>query len=210
MVLLEVEQKFCFSPSLVRLLHLNKGNPPFSSLRYLGTNRFHDAYFDRTSHTLAHNSIWIRRRDARWEAKRRTEGDFIRSAFEEINSPGRIHDLICRYLPGSPNAQENFGLDMYCQFRTTRETYLADRKFSIMLDKTDFGHSVGEVEVEAEDAVEALREINAFMDKYPWFFQKERPKSKLTAYFERFPLHKHSCNEVHDETKTCGSALGKA
>ncbi|KAI9766682.1 MAG: hypothetical protein M1840_006326 [Geoglossum simile] len=157
------------------LLSLNKGDPPFSSLRYLGTNRFHDANFDHTSQILAHNGIWIRRRDARWEAKRQTEGDFIRSAFEEINSLGRIHDLICRYLPGSPNARKNF-----------------DRKFSIMLDETDFGHSVGEVELEAEDAVEAHKEINAFLDKYSWFFQKERPKGKLTAYFERFPLHNHS------------------
>lgn len=194
MFLLEVEQKFGFSPSLIRLFKSNKGNPPFSNLLYQGTHRFHDAYFDHASQILANNGIWIRRRDTRWEAKRRTEGDFVRTAFEEIDNLGRIHDLVCRYLPGSPDAHKNFGLDVCCQFNTTRELYLADRKFSIMLDETNFGHSVGEVELKTKDTAQAHKEIDAFLDKYSWFFRKEKPKGKLTAYFERFPLHKHSCD----------------
>jgi hypothetical protein len=68
-----------------------------------------------------------------------------------------------------------------------------------MLDETDFEHSIGEAELEAEDVVEAHREINAFLDKYPWFFQKERPKGKLTAYFERFPFQKHSYSGCYPE-----------
>jgi hypothetical protein len=39
-----------------------------------------------------------------------------------------------------------------------------------MLNETNFGYSVGEIGVEAENAIEAHREINVFLDKYSWFF----------------------------------------
>jgi hypothetical protein len=55
------------------------------------------------------------------------------------------------------------------------------------LDETSFGHSVGEVELMHDNAAEAHREIDAFLDKYSWFFGKDAPKGKLTAFFEKFP-----------------------
>src|SRR6266487_4821250 len=123
MVLLEIEQKFRFTPSLCQFFRLNKGHPPFSSLKSLGTHRFYDIYFDR-SQILAQNGVWIRKRDDKWEAKRRIEGNFIRTAFEEIDDSTRIHSLVCQYLPGSPDERFNFGLDVSCQFGTTRQLYV--------------------------------------------------------------------------------------
>lgn len=38
----------------------------------------------------------------------------------------------------------------------------------------------------AEDTVKAHKDIDTFMEKYSWFFDRGKPKSKLTAYFEKF------------------------
>ena len=63
-----------------------------------------------------------------------------------------------------------------------------DRAFNIVLDVTDFGHEVGEVEVMVEEAgaEKAHGDIEGFLKRYPWFFDRGSPKGKLTAYFERF------------------------
>ena len=63
-----------------------------------------------------------------------------------------------------------------------------DREFSVVLDVTDFGHEVGEVEVMAEEggAEKAHGEIESFLKRYPWFFDTRSPKGKLTAYFDVF------------------------
>lgn len=52
-----------------------------------------------------------------------------------------------------------------------------------MLDQTDFGHSVGEVELEAEDAEKAHLDIDAFLARYSWFCQPGPVEGKLSAYF---------------------------
>ena len=69
-----------------------------------------------------------------------------------------------------------------------KEEEEGDREFSVVLDVTDFGHEVGEVEVMAEEAgaEKAHGEIESFLKRYPWFFDTRRPKGKLTAYFEMF------------------------
>ena len=81
----------------------------------------------------------------------------------------------------------DYGLDILCRFRTSRETASVDGKFTVVLDKTDFGH-VGEVELLAEDAEKSHAEIAEFMAKYSWFFDKKGPKGKLSAYFEKYGL----------------------
>jgi thiamine-triphosphatase len=71
-----------------------------------------------------------------------------------------------------------------------------------VVDKTDFGHTVGEVELQQEvDFAESTEEefgqekqkamedmdqrIARFMDRYSWAFTPGEPKGKLTAYFEQ-------------------------
>lgn len=128
---------------------------------------------------------------------------YNRTAFEEIRCPKQIQSLISSYIPNTPDSNRNFGLDVSCHFVTTRETYLVDGKFSVMLDQTSFGHATGEVEVEVELDVDATggkekelaiekahADIGEFLDRYSWFFRaggKEEPKGKLSAYFEMFP-----------------------
>ena len=116
-----------------------------------------------------------------WEAKHRKRVDFTRTTFHETNDVAKIRSLIAGYTDVAVGSDADFGLTQISRFQTKREVYLVDEKFSVMLDATDFGHWVGEVEKHAHS------DIDAFMLRYAWFFVQERkPKGKLTAYFERF------------------------
>ncbi|KAL2000915.1 hypothetical protein VTN02DRAFT_2469 [Thermoascus thermophilus] len=174
---------------------------------------------------LAKNGIWVRSRNGIWGAKQRVPDDktaaapdaqhghekggeeskYLRTIFNEIACPQDIQDLVRRYIPSSLSLSypavldctNNFGLERVADFTTTRDTYLADDRFRIMLDEMCFGHRVGEVEIEvpAEQGAEAQLEIDRFMERYRWFFlaseggdgKGAKVKGKLTAYFEKFP-----------------------
>ncbi|KAL8697833.1 MAG: hypothetical protein Q9201_006902 [Fulgogasparrea decipioides] len=184
--LLEVESKFLFKPSLIATLESNQGTPAFTRLEALGTHQFTDTYYDYRN-ILSKNGIWLReRKDSQstiLEAKVRISGDFARSTFDEITDRKTITDLIRPHLPQFSEGHENFGLDRLAEFTTTRQDFRADDKFAIVLDYTDFGHSVGEVELMAEDEATAHQEIDGFLSQYQWFFQKGRTEGKLAAYF---------------------------
>ena len=94
--------------------------------------------------------------------------------------------MVRKHVPECLGPENNFGLDMLCKFDTVRDSFLADGKFTVVLDHTDFGHQVGEVELMAEDAEKAHADIDAFLKEYAWFFDTTNPKGKLTAYFEKF------------------------
>jgi thiamine-triphosphatase len=161
----------------------------------------------------------------------RDESFFLRTVFKELDSPREIHALVTRYVPSTVSSSSflstaaaataaaaqsnNFNLHPIADFTTFRQTFLADKRFQVVLDETCFGHRVGEVEILAEPGMErhAQKEIDRFMRRYCWFFlsssssslssssssSKEDGKSresddgedgkvkgKLTAYFEKF------------------------
>ncbi|KAL7274294.1 hypothetical protein RUND412_002819 [Rhizina undulata] len=186
-ILYEVERKFIFVPSLLPKFHHNLGIPPFRQLLHRKDTSFRDTYFD-SSGVLMKNKIWVRKRDNKWEAKKSMRGDYRNTAYEEYNSIDSIHKLVTQYLPKNPGSEQNFGLETWCDFVTHRKSYLADEKFTVVLDTTDFRHAVGEVEVMAEDMDAADGEIEAFLRNYPWFFREGTPKGKITAYLERFGM----------------------
>jgi thiamine-triphosphatase len=197
MALYEIERKFVFNPSLLTRFRSNHGSPPFHHLIHQRTESFQDEYYDSFGHLLS-NGLYIRKRNNSWEAKHRQSGDFIQSSFYETSNLDEITKLINAHSKSKSNGGEynqsdttspetNFGLTSICRYVTQRETFLADERFSIMLDTTDFGHWVGEVELQAHDSTVALAEIDKFMQKYAWFFANEAtPKGKMTAYFELF------------------------
>ena len=163
----------------------NQGSPAFRDLKHRATVVFEDTYYD-SANILSTNSLWVRRRDRQWEAKKRIAGNYTWSTFEEIADTNRIHTLVKQHFPNAPGVEANFGLGILCRFETTRQEFLADDKFTVALDRTNFGHSVGEVEIMAEDDSNAQEEIDSFLTRYSWFFNTEKPKGKLTAYFEKF------------------------
>lgn len=201
--ILEVERKFpgLAVPSLSPA-HCRGFAPAFGSVARLPTRRIHDVYYDTASRALCAAGAWVRRRDGRWEAKLRRGGDFVNSRFEELAREDDIARCVAAVLaPRDPSAaprpEDCFGLARMAEFVTTREAWLCDGEFKVVRDRMDFGHEVGEVELQV--AVEALgkggeeREmermdgrIAEFMERYKWAFDWSRgeAKGKLTAWFE--------------------------
>jgi thiamine-triphosphatase len=195
---LEVERKFC--GLAVTDLARHVGNPPFRTIQSQGQRVFNDTYFDRAGR-LAAAGVWVRLRNGVWEAKVRKGGDFQNSRFEELSDPHKIGKQVQAITGQGCNEPESFGLDRIANMSTTRTTWLADERFRIVLDKMDFGHEVGEVELQSEvhlaytgQALEDHKqramqqmdqEIVAFMQRHRWAFAAGVPIGKLTAYFER-------------------------
>lgn len=196
---LEVERKF---PRLaVRQLTQHGGSPAFASLRKLPPQEIHDAYYDRAD-KLSSLGAWVRRRNGKWEAKIAMGGDYANSRFQELAGGGDVGAYVRGVLGGEQAREEDsFGLSQTAEFVTARETWVVDGEFHVVRDRMDFGHEVGEVELQqvlkgehempSEEAKrEAMQEMDerivAFMDKYKWAFAPGEAKGKLTAYFERF------------------------
>ena len=204
--ILEVERKFC--GLAIPHLTANAGTPVFRSLHYLGEHNFKDAYFDKYK-KLSASGLWLRKRQLTgkepvWEAKIRKGGTFNNSAFEELTDTVAIARYVEAITGRSEAASKNFGLEMVANLGTQRKSWLADDQFKVVLDLMDFGHEVGEVELERtvtlpqdQDSafdVEAWKrsitqdmdhQIQAFMKRYHWAFRPGIPRGKLTAFFER-------------------------
>lgn len=194
MVLLEVEQKFSWTARQYKALQTfaARRHRPRLVLSNTNTVIFSDTYYD-TDKKLSDNGLWVRKRHqqlgaTRWQAKKMKQGgSFERSTYEETEDPSQILNMVRSIMPLCPGIGDGFGLERLAHFETSRRSFVANDKFEVVLDSTDFGHQVGEVEVMAEDEKKAHADIDAFMAEYPWFFDtSHKPKGKLTAYFERF------------------------
>ncbi|KAG8529802.1 uncharacterized protein KY384_005283 [Bacidia gigantensis] len=199
MKLLEIERKFTWNPASLNILLSNGGQPPFSSRPTIQSKIFRDTYYD-LDNRLSSKGLWVRKRfynphkqDDRsktgmWEAKQSMPGSsFVRSTYDETQDPIRIWQMVKNCVPKCAGPNESFGLEETCRFVTHRRSFLADGKFIVVLDETDFGHSAGEVELLAEDANKAHADIDVFLARYAWLFDCSKPKGKLTAYFEKYP-----------------------
>ncbi|KAF1994236.1 hypothetical protein P154DRAFT_557377 [Amniculicola lignicola CBS 123094] len=197
--LLEVERKFC-SLAVPELTSSN-GSPPFKNIQSLGRQMIHDVYYDRSS-KLSSGGVWVRQRNGRWEAKVKKGGNYTNSRFEELSDPQGISQCVKDLTGVRCTEQEHFGLQRIATLTTARKTWMADNEFKIVLDTMDFGHSVGEVELQQQTTFTATTSlfveqqkqrkmqemddrIAKFMEQYSWAFCRGVPKGKLTAYFER-------------------------
>ncbi|KAK1752607.1 CYTH-like domain-containing protein [Echria macrotheca] len=190
--ILEVERKF--HRLAVPTLSRSGGLPAFKSLRSCPPKKIHDVYFDRDD-ILYNTGTWLRRRNGAWEAKIQKGGDLTNSRFEELTDPRKIAACIHRITGKDMGEDRDFGLAKMAEFTTMRETWVADGEFHIVRDRMDFGHEVGEVELQVEAGIATESEkrkimaqmdekIENFMNKYAWAFTPGRPVGKLVAYFE--------------------------
>lgn len=219
--ILEVERKFAPTATSIRQLDQNTGSPPFDSVVHQGITCFEDTYYDTPTDTLSKAGVWIRRRekfecgvrrfegykrrdprDVSWESKVRVSGDFINSAFREVTDVQEISELLSTLVPGSEldadHGPRGGQMREMARFITDRTGYVVDGKLTVVIDMTDFGHTVGEVELErdaaevsceGEDKALAIaamdEEIDGFMRRFAWAFPAGKPVGKLSAYFER-------------------------
>ena len=206
--ILEVERKFAPTTASMQQLASNAGYPPFQSVIHHGTTSFEDAYYDTADEALCDAGVWLRRRGERWEAKIRVGGDFTNSAFEEVTSVEDISAMLAKLVPGAAldlrDGPTGGRVREVAMLVTERKKFLVDGKFTVVLDETDFGHVVGEVEMErqiyipgqgdvdrsqeedqqrAQMIAEMDHEIDDFMKRYKWAFPPGKPVGKLSAYF---------------------------
>ncbi|MCJ1478119.1 hypothetical protein MMC13_006795 [Lambiella insularis] len=190
--ILEVERKFCCNPRTINIIQANKGTPSFQKLESRGQKTFEDIYYD-SNNLLFSRGIWVRTRDGVWQAKVRRGGDFTNSQFRELEGTRDIRDMIESLDLRVPVARKDFGLSATAEFKTKRHAWRADGMYNIVVDSTDFGHSVGEVELQQEVALEAEEQlasrldaqIEAFMSEHSWAFPSGNAVGKLSAYFDR-------------------------
>ncbi|KFY37959.1 hypothetical protein V495_06830 [Pseudogymnoascus sp. VKM F-4514 (FW-929)] len=195
---LEVERKFKATPAAHSYLRSNGGGSRFNQYENLGKQTTNDIYYDRDG-LLFSKGVYIRRRNGHWEAKIRAGGGFINSAFVEIDGNNAVKEIIKQNLSDSADGAGIEEILKPCaEFATDRESWMIDGKFKVDVDKMDFGHTVGEVELtrtleyvnEEEEKLKELKEkmdqeIKLFMQSYPQAFPVGRPVGKLSAYFDR-------------------------
>jgi thiamine-triphosphatase len=189
---LEVERKFaglkCYP------LRFDSGHPPFLSLTDIGRERFHDVYYDSEAR-LSKAGTWLRQRDGKWQMKIRKGGTYTNSQFEELSDPGTISAHVKTLTGLDSGLSKTFGLSRLAALTTFRQSWIADNEFKIVLDQTDFGHMVGEVELESETNVKNEDEarkvmlimdnkIAQFLQRYHWAFSNDEAVGKLSAYFD--------------------------
>jgi len=80
----------------------------------------------------------------------RKGGNFQDSRFKELSDPHEIGKQVRTTTGRVCSEREFFGLDRIAAMCTTRRTWLADDRFTIALDAMDFGHEVGEVELQSK------------------------------------------------------------
>ena len=187
---------------------------------------FEDTYYDTPNDTLSNVGVWLRCRkkfecgklrfapnepasphDVSWEAKIRMGGDFINSAFKEITDVQEISTMLNNLVPGAEldaqHGPRGGQIQELARFVTNRTRYVVDGKFNVVIDVTDFGHTIGEVELErdasevscegegegeGEDRALTIatmdKEVGDFMRGFIWAFPSGNPVGKLTAYFD--------------------------
>jgi thiamine-triphosphatase len=189
---LEVERKF--AGLTTSTLHKRGGIPHFRSLQYVGQQTFRDIYFDRHD-MLSGNGLWLRQRNGEWQMKIRKGGDRVNSKFQETSDVNAITTAVQSVSSKTVRAENCFGLRVLADIPFTRQTWIADTDFKVVLDQTEFGHTVGEVELEVEldrededRAQSVMHEMDSriaqFLNRYRWAFSDAAPVGKLSAYFQ--------------------------
>jgi thiamine-triphosphatase len=211
--LLEVERKFSPSPHSIALLRQNEGSPRFNQIQYSGAEHLDDMYYDKQN-MLSGHGIYARLRHWRpphwtinsldqfpvtvWQAKIRRAGNYTNSAFMEVEGHEEVLAAIKERVPSFQDIAHVNELPVMAHIVSQRETWKVDNKFTVAIDSTDFGHVVGEVELEVQDLeigsneqAESLKlrkmdeEIAAFMSSYIWAFPVDgKVVGKLSAYFK--------------------------
>ncbi|MCJ1390120.1 hypothetical protein MMC18_002978 [Xylographa bjoerkii] len=191
--ILEVERKFVCNPHTTSIIHSNNGFPQLPNLTFKGRHTFEDIYYD-LNRICSSQGVWIRKRNGMWQAKIRQGGDFTNSQFGELSGAKDIATLVEKLHVDASIKLKNFGLEEIARFVTRRDAWKVADVYEVVVDNTDFGHSIGEVELQQvleteekdnEDTAGRMdAQIKVFMLTYSWAFPSGKVVGKLSAYFE--------------------------
>ncbi|MCJ1292751.1 hypothetical protein MMC34_004304 [Xylographa carneopallida] len=200
-IVLEVERKFACNTNTTRIIHANSGSPRLPNLIFKGQHTFEDIYYDLDEVCFTHG-VWIRKRDGMWQAKIRQGGNFTNSQFDEVDGAEDVAALLQKLNVDASIKAENLGLSEVARFVTQRDAWKVADTYEVVVDITDFGHSVGEVELQQllesdnrDDGTAAVQmdaRIKDFMLKHSWAFPSGKVVGKLSAYFEWARANKNS------------------
>lgn len=124
---------------------------------FRGEKKFVDRYYDTPSYDLTSKDIWLRSRGQKYELKipildqEQNKTD----QYRELEDDGDISNFL--QLPAEGKLEEQLtknGYSPFCAIETTRKTF-TDNKFTIVLDLTDFGYNIAEVELLINDEKQA-------------------------------------------------------
>ncbi|KAK8216741.1 hypothetical protein M8818_001704 [Zalaria obscura] len=227
---LEVERKFTPTQPLRSALDSqslisDRMHLTFASIEYKGRSRLLDKYYDTPHSSLSRQGIWLRYRvpgfgPGRWECKVRQGGSYAKAKFEELQTKSEIEKLLKEVVAVDCSGYEQkldkemlrdedtslnlcpLGFKETMTIDCSRQSWILDNEFNLVIDLCTFGHQVGEVELttvvetEGNDSAEHAearkqaaqhldRRIMAFMEKHQWAFVKDdEPVGKLSAYLK--------------------------
>jgi predicted adenylyl cyclase CyaB len=192
--MIEVEKKFGIEQDeLARLTH---------GARFLGAEKHTDVYYDTADHALTKRSIWLRARSGKFELKfpmditRREKGV---TSYDEIEDDAPISQKL-GFPAGEPLSQAlaSRGYRPFARITTDRSKYEKEG-FHIDVDRTDFGHSVVEIELmiaEKSDMPAAKKRIVNFAEKQG-IPTTEIVRGKVIEYLRRNdPDHFHTLEKA--------------
>jgi len=163
--------------------------------KFGGEKTYRDEYYDSPTYELTKKDTWLRKRNGVWECK---------VAVENTENKGTDYYLeltnesdILKYLLdndhikqiGSLSVDQHLANNSICQFATicsARSKYKTD-KFNFDLDVTDFGYSIGEIEIMVKDASEipsAQKLIDQFVSEHDLVVAGVQ--GKVLEYLNRF------------------------
>ena len=171
--LIEVERKFHLPDTAALEDHLSQ-----LGASLIASSSFTDIYYDTSECHLALSDHWLRQRGNKWELKcappnhRNNREDQRNTQYAEYDCPGKIANILSDLLGDSGKKDlsqtlESLGCEVLAKYTTVRRTYSLD-DMTVDLDTTDFGYSVGEIEVmvdREEEMAHALMKVDQLAQK---------------------------------------------
>jgi len=157
-LMFEVERKFTLQSCDAERI---RGDDSFLAC---GTKTIVDEYYDNRSLTLTTKDTWLRHRGENWELKVPAMVDASGiTQYQEICGVAGVAEHLSVNLDSEDLfslALDRQGFQVFAEIRTTREMF-RKQGLEIVLDSTDFGYCVGEVEI----LVSRREDIDAAADK---------------------------------------------
>ncbi len=182
--MIEIEKKFVLDNETIERLT--------KDAELIGEKTFTDNYYDTQDFRLTTHDTWLRSRDGMFQLKLPLHSDGqgrqrVVDQYHELTAEEKIREALA--IPRQKTLREDLeaqGFSVIASFQTSRKKY-RKQGFIIDLDQADFGYTIGEIELLAENqdaAHEAMSRILAFAKTQELMIQPVR--GKLIEYLKRF------------------------